>query len=268
MQLVTGTNPLETTPATFAASTPRRERQRERRAELLAESHAESQREDVQRLAGEIRLLARHEVARVGDDERVRDLEPEAEAEARGLGREVLRDRDGAVPVQVLVERGLSDRDPRVAEPPVQDLLDFLVSEQRRVELHDRVKTSLEKQVAPDRVDLVGRTAVERRKRDRVRQPGRARHVGEATEGSRELAAQRGAFLVENRARVPDAVEKRGHLRRTDTLEVIADGDVEERRRARSGEYRKARRGSRRGTEPSRIHAGIARLRAPATIPH
>ena len=77
---------------------PGRKRDRERRAKLVAEPRPERQREDVERLAGEVRLFSRHEVSGIHDDERVRELHAETEAEPGGLSRQLAGDREGFVP--------------------------------------------------------------------------------------------------------------------------------------------------------------------------
>ena len=155
-----------------------------------------------------------------------------------------------------------AERDVRVPEPAVQDLLDLLVAEERRVQLHDRVEALLREEVPADRVDLVGRTAVERRERDRVREARVARDVGEVAERGRQLAAQRRALLGRG------SRSRRGRRRRTRPSCATGCRRGRSRRRRRRRRRapprgcRTARRGSRRGAAPSRTRASDSSTRS------
>ena len=271
MQLVTGTKPHATTPATFAASTPAEKESGKRRAQLLAEP------------AGRARARGRAAARRRGTPPRPGRKSPaftttsvfvslnaEAEPAPRGLGREVARDRERVLPsggpcrsaarssAIVACTRAGRAGSPRPPRSPRSVGFSFTIV----------WRPCSTRRWRPMRVDLLGRAAVERRERDRVREPRRARDVGEAAERGRQLAAQRRALLVEHRAARRARPSKNADIfARPDALEVVADGDVEDDVALRLGDARRARRGSRRGAAPSRTRAASPRPRAPATTP-
>ncbi len=244
---------------------PGREGERERRAERLAEPEAE-----------------RSARAWSGSPERYASapgrrppvftttsvfvtFSPKPRPAARGRRRESARDAERVVPLEVPFEGLAAERHVRVRETAVEDLLDLLVAEERRVELDDRVEAALLEEMPADRVDLRGRAAVERRERDRVREALRTRHVGPAPQRGREArgAAPPAPRRGERARRAPR------RRRRTSSATGSLGGRSRRRRRgprrARRRERRTAPRGSRRGAAPSRTRGGSPRARAPAT---
>ncbi len=118
------------------------------------------------------------------------------------------------------------------AEPLVDDPPDPLRPEQRRVALHRRVQAALLEEVAGDRLDLVGRAAVHRRERHRVRQAGRDLDLADGREAAGDdvdVGRQPGRC-------VGHGVEVPLDVRPADPLEVVADAQVEEDARTLAGE--------------------------------
>ncbi len=164
MQLVTGTKPQATEAATLVASTPA-EKETGRFApsssRRRAQAQSQSQRQNVQRLARQVLLAAGERISWVLDDERVGELHAEVQAPPGGFRRKVAGERERVFPLEVLVEGRAGQADLPVAELLVEDLLDLLVAQKCRVQLHDRVEADLVQEEAADAGDLGGRAAVE-----------------------------------------------------------------------------------------------------------
>ena len=128
-------------------------------------------------------LVVRH-------DQRVGELDPESVATVLGEGVELADQADGALELEVVVERLRHQFDVVVTELVVHDVANPVEPEQRRVELHDDIDIVFVDEVLGDGLDLVGWAAMEGGQRDGVGDRGRKREVGERGEGLRNLRAE------------------------------------------------------------------------------
>ncbi len=143
-------------------------RQIELTRQCLVEFVEERHRQHVQRWPGQVHRVVRHPLLGVVDHQRVGQLDPELSAAILGVLVELLDQLDTAIELEICLERGLLHRDVGVAQFIVDDPRDDGIPEQGRVQLDDDIELVFIDQVLGDRFDLLGRTTVERRQRERV----------------------------------------------------------------------------------------------------
>jgi len=175
--------------------------------------------------------LCREQPVVVPYDQGVRELGSDRGTPALGYRLESAQDRYSVVVLQVDVERLATQVQVVVTQLIEQDLANRFEAEQRRVQLDDDVESQLLQQVPRDRLDLVGRAPVERRERHAVRDRLWGLEVGVRGEVVGQLAPQ----LFVQRSRVQEPLDESRDLVTSDSVEVIADADVEHRVQAAVG---------------------------------
>ena len=201
------------------------ERQRQLAVERLGQPMGEVRRHRVERSPRQVhRRVAVEDRPPVLDLEGIAQLEAEAET---AIGRdppEAPEHRDGVGVLEIVPEGGVGDRHVGEAQVVVDDPADELRAEQGGIALDRGVQALVHQQVLGDPLDLVGRAAVHRRQRDRVRQAGRDRDIAD-----RRLVA---GDDVDVRRQVGGGIGHRVEVpldvRLQDPLEVVADAHVEE----------------------------------------
>jgi len=138
---------------------------------------------------------------------------------------ELVDQRDRPIERQVVLERLRDQLDVPVPERVVDDGAHALGPEQRRVELDDDVDVVTGDEVLRDRLDLVGRAAVERRQRDRVGDVCRELEVAEP--GEHRVVGDLRAQSLDLVGRIVHRVDEAGDLVGPDAGEVVADRHVE-----------------------------------------
>ncbi len=170
-----------------------RKRDRELRPHRLAKFAGERERDHVQRCAGQVHdLFASAGRSRDGSPLRAcwktwRRIAGRATRPACDSRPQISSDSSNCRPrgVRLLVHSQIG-----VAHHVVEQVLQPLLAEHRRVHLHDHVHVELGEQELADPLDLVGRAAVERGERDAAAERGRIVEVAQRSEPARNLVAQ------------------------------------------------------------------------------
>ena len=221
------------------------ERNRKLGSHRLAKFVGQRERDDVQRRAGEVHdLFGRlEEVAVVFDFQRVGKLRAELQIARGRQPREPAADFQRLVELQARRVGLLVHADVGVAHHVVEQMLEPLAAEHGRIHLHDHVHVELGEQEFANPLDLAGRAAVERGKRDAAAQIGGIIELAQRAEPARNLVAQ----SIDAFAGIDHAADEVHDLRRLDAGQVVADrhvvdrfaaGAVHRRRRRTGGQKR------------------------------
>ena len=119
--------------------------------------------------------------------QRVGELRAELQAARRGQLRQPAANLQRLVELQAGRVRLLVHAQLGVAHHVVQQVLEPLLAEHRRVHLHDDVHVELGEQELANPLDLVGRAAVKRRERDAAAELGRIIELAQRPEPARNL---------------------------------------------------------------------------------
>ena len=206
--------------------------------------HVDRERE--QRAPGHIHFIPGQRPLVVDGAEGVGQLDAKAEAALLRQRHQARQHLQRPVDLKVVVKRRFAKAD--IAEAAgVEDLAHARIAEQGRIELHKGIEIFLGQHIAADGFDLIRRAAVHRREGDALDQPGRyalrqvvqpvfARACWQAVNKGFILqpAVQRVAVLGEFRMRggVHHVVDKFLHRRLLNTVKVVADAHIENKRLA------------------------------------
>ena len=183
----------------------------------------EPQRDDVQRRAAQIHdLVLREERAVIDDFERVAEFRAETKAELLGRRGEPSHHVDAVVELQAGIDRFLVDLNVGVTEPVVEQMVDLFQPEHGRVHLDRDVHAGFGQQEMANPLDLVRRTIVERRERDRVADLGRVGEVAELFPAVGDLLPE----FVDVLARVAQVGDEIADPLVGDAVEIVAEAEI------------------------------------------
>ena len=191
VQVVIGTMPQATRLAKFLRSTPAENEIGNSAANCFSEFVGQRERDHVQRRAGQIHdLFGRLEKApMVFDFERIGKLCAEMQP-ARGcqLGQSAT-DRQRLVELQARGVRLVVHAQFGVPHDVVEQMLESLFAEHRRVHLDDHVDVELREQELANPLDLVGGATMERGERDAAAERGRVVEIAQRPEPAGNFVA-------------------------------------------------------------------------------
>ena len=199
------------------------ERHHQAAPELRRELRGQVDRDRMEGAAGQVHhlLFLREDVAPVLDLERVGELDAELHLALLRDGLQAPQHRHRVGVLEVVLEREVGHDRVRVAQPLVQDFAEPPGPEQGRVEFHVRVEAPLLDEVGRDLLDLAGRASVHRGERDVV---GQARGHLEAG----DIPGDETDVLRPQVAGVAYEAQVLLHVGLEQSLEVVADADVED----------------------------------------